>query len=150
MGHDIVTQIVINAPAERLWRTLCDFPSYPAWNPFLREVSGTPGQGEHLIITHHLPGSRPWRERTRITRIHEEREIAWFGHRIFPGILDGEHAFLLIPLDDRRTQVVQRKRYSGLLCAFAWPSIRTRMRRGLMMTNAALKAHAEERQQQHA
>jgi len=147
MGRDVVAQIVIHAPAERLWQTICDFPSYPAWNPFLREVRGTLGQDEHLIITHHLPGASPWQEHMRITRIHEEREIAWAGHRFFPGILSGEHALLLVPLDEHRTQVVQRKRYSGLLCALAWPSIRKRTRRGLMMTNVALKSHVEGRQQ---
>jgi hypothetical protein len=148
MGREIVTQIVINAPASRLWQILCDFQAYPGWNPFIREVSGELKEGERLAVKLHLPGKASWRVRPKVTRVREAHELAWHGRLLVPGLLDGEHAFLLIPLDEKRTQLVQRKRFTGMLPAVAWPVIRRNTRRGFLLMNAALKSFIET--QQHA
>jgi uncharacterized protein YndB with AHSA1/START domain len=31
---EIHTEIEINSPAEKVWRVLTDFATYPEWNPF--------------------------------------------------------------------------------------------------------------------
>ncbi len=36
------TEIIVEAPAERVWELLTDFASYPQWNPFIRNISGLP------------------------------------------------------------------------------------------------------------
>jgi hypothetical protein len=146
MSCEVVTQIIINAPVARLWQALCDFRAYPDWNPFLRRIEGEPRNGSRLAVTVHLPGHPSWRLRSRVTRVHSGRELAWLNYLLVPGLLAAEHAFLLVPLDEHRTQLVQRQRFSGLLSTLVWPMVRKNMRRGLMLTNAALKNFIEKPQ----
>ena len=42
MPRSIRTEIVIQAPAEAVWAVLTDFPSHPAWDPFLTRIEGAP------------------------------------------------------------------------------------------------------------
>jgi hypothetical protein len=46
----------IRASTETLWRTLTDFPKYPAWNSILPKVEGEPFPEAALKITVNLPG----------------------------------------------------------------------------------------------
>ncbi|MBT9470800.1 MAG: SRPBCC domain-containing protein [Phenylobacterium sp.] len=45
----IQTEIEISAPPMKVWRALCDFGSYPKWNP-CREVIGVAGLGEKVTL----------------------------------------------------------------------------------------------------
>jgi uncharacterized protein YndB with AHSA1/START domain len=47
---ELHSQIEINASAERVWRLLTDFASYPQWNPFIRRISGELTTGERLEV----------------------------------------------------------------------------------------------------
>jgi uncharacterized protein YndB with AHSA1/START domain len=53
---ELHTEIEIDAPAERVWRLLTDFASYPRWNPFIRTISGRPIPGERLEVRLEPPG----------------------------------------------------------------------------------------------
>jgi uncharacterized membrane protein len=35
-GFNASAKIEINAPVEKVWAAIVDFPSYPKWNPFVR------------------------------------------------------------------------------------------------------------------
>ncbi len=55
---ELHSEIEIDAPAERVWRLLTDFASYPEWNPFIRSISGQPTPGERLEVRIEPPGGR--------------------------------------------------------------------------------------------
>jgi uncharacterized membrane protein len=40
MSGSLRSQIAIGAPSARVWAVLTDFAAYPAWNPFIRAISG--------------------------------------------------------------------------------------------------------------
>lgn len=46
-------RILVNAPIHDVWNAILDFPCYPDWNPFVRQVFGdvlfvmTPAHNEH-------------------------------------------------------------------------------------------------------
>ena len=55
---EVHTEIEIGAPAERVWRLLTDFASYPELNPFIRQIGGKPTTGERLEVRIEPPGAR--------------------------------------------------------------------------------------------
>jgi len=52
------TYIDINAPPERVWKVLLDFPAWKEWNPFIPSVSGKLEVGARLHITVCPPGMK--------------------------------------------------------------------------------------------
>lgn len=147
MNREIVTQIIINAPAARVWQVLCDFEAYPQWNPSIRRLSGVFQEGERLSVILHLPGRPAMRLRPRVIRLLKEREFAWRGHFLMPALFAGEHEFLIEPLHEQRTQLVQRARFTGGAASLLWPLIKKDTRRGFLMMNAAIKGLIEDYKQ---
>jgi hypothetical protein len=143
MACEVVTQIIIHAPAAQVWERLTDFAAYPRWNPFLRQVSGELLVGQPLRVQFQLPGTRAMTLRTRVERIHPGRELAWSGHAIAAQVLQAHHSFYIEPLADDRTQFIQRQNFSGLLVPVMGASLRKRTRRGFLLMNAALKGSLE-------
>jgi hypothetical protein len=44
-----------------------------------------------------------------ILTVRPKRELRWLGHLFVPGIFDGEHYFLLEPMEKNRTRFTQAK-----------------------------------------
>ncbi|EPQ55908.1 hypothetical protein GLOTRDRAFT_116062 [Gloeophyllum trabeum ATCC 11539] len=62
----ITRSTVINAPREKVWNVLLDFPKYSEWNPFVRAQTivdrskkplpdQTPAAGKYLLMSTHIP-----------------------------------------------------------------------------------------------
>lgn len=47
-------RIEINAPIEKAWEALLDFPSYPNWNPFGKPIAKYILLEETMVLTHLL------------------------------------------------------------------------------------------------
>lgn len=45
------TEIIINAPADKVWNILVDFDSYPEWNPFILSFDGEISEGKKFKVT---------------------------------------------------------------------------------------------------
>ena len=75
--------------------------------------------------------------------IRAEREIKWLGNLLIPGLLDGEHLFLVDPLSKSKTRFLQREEFNGVLLPFLWKWFGDQGRRAFEMMNGALKAEAE-------
>jgi hypothetical protein len=138
----IETDIDINAPAAKVWAVLTDFPKMPLWNPFITSIAGRPAAGERLTITIRPPGKSAITLRPTLLAVEPERELRWLGHFIVPGIFDGEHYFLLDPLDDNRTRLTHGESFSGLLVGFLAATLDA-TETGFNNMNAALKQQAE-------
>ena len=46
----IESHIHIDAPPERVWAVLTDFPAFADWNPFVTSISGVPAPGARLEV----------------------------------------------------------------------------------------------------
>jgi len=141
--HEIRTEIEIDAPVERVWDVLADFPSHAAWNPFVRSIQGRPAQGEKLVVHIQPPGGKGMTFKPTVLVAEPRKELRWLGRLLFPGLFDGEHYFLLDPLPSGGTRLVHGEKFSGLLVAMARSSLDDGTRRGFMAMNDALKARAE-------
>ena len=140
--RQIQTEIDIRAPAAKVWAVLTDFQKMPLWNPFITAISGTPVPGERLSVTIRLPGKSAITMHPTLLAVRPERELRWLGHFIFTGIFDGEHYFLLDPLDDGRTRLTHGESFSGLLVGFLGSTLDA-TETGFNNMNAALKQQAE-------
>jgi hypothetical protein len=64
---------------------------------------------------------------------------------MLPGLFDGEHIFTMDPLDaGRRTRLVHREEFRGVLVPLFWGSLDTATRQGFEEMNLALKKRVEE------
>jgi hypothetical protein len=143
--HRIETQIEINAPAERVWSLLMDFPSYPRWNPFIRSIEGNPMVGQSLNVLIQPPGSRAMRFRPIVLKVEPNREFRWKGKLLVPGLFDGEHYFKLEPKPRGGLVFRQGEMFSGLLVPLLRRSLDGATRQGFIAMNEALRREAEKK-----
>ena len=140
---ELHTQIEINASAERVWHLLTDFPSYPQWNPFIRRISGELTTGERLEVRLEPPESRGVTIRPKVLNAEPNHQLRWLGHLYVPGLFDGEHSFVIQPLEEKRVRFVQREAFRGLLVPLFARSLDNSTLRGFKEMNGALKERAE-------
>ncbi len=140
---ELATEIEIQAPAERIWRLLTDFASFPQWNPFIRRASGEPTVGARLKVYIQPSGASGMTFRPIVLKSEPGRELRWLGRFLIPGLFDGEHIFVIEPLEANRVRFVQREVFTGLLVPFLTHGLDTDTRRGFEEMNRSLKAQAE-------
>jgi hypothetical protein len=147
---ETVTDIIIDASAERVWQALTDFPSYPEWNPLIHRVGGTLAPGSHLTVT--LGGSDGNERTTHPTVVHLRpgREIRWRDRPGVPGLMDTESSFKIEPLGPEQVRFVHWQATSGLLAMLLGMGSNARLRGRLEAMNAALKEQVEHGQERPA
>lgn len=90
-----------------------------------------------------LPCRLPMLLWPKVLEVEAERKIRWLGSLLLPGLLDGEHIFILEPLEKTKVRFVQREEYSGLLLPIMWMWLRNQGLLGFEMMNGAIKVAAE-------
>jgi hypothetical protein len=142
--REIITEIEIAAPPERVWAILTDFPAFPSWNPFIRSIAGRLVKGHRIDVLISPPGQKAMRFRPVLLAIVSARELRWRGSFGFRGLFDGEHSFQLQSLSANRTRLLQRERFSGLLVPLIMRGpMLVATRQGFTAMNEALKSKAE-------
>ena len=144
MKKQIETEIEINASAATVWSILTDFAAHPTWNPFVKEISGTPKVGERLRVFIQPVGGKGMVFKPTVIRAEEGRELRWLGRLLIPGIFDGEHFFRIEPISDGRVRFVHGEIFSGVLVGLFAKSLDTGTASGFRAMNEALKKRAEE------
>jgi len=142
MALHLKTKIDINAAPETVWAVLSDLPSYPSWNPFIREATGILAAGEHLEIELQPERGRSMRFRPTVLAADEGRELRWRGRLAAPGVFDGEHRFTIEPTA-RGSRLVQEERFTGVLVPFLARGLRRGTPPGFERMNEAVKERAE-------
>ncbi len=141
--NELHSEIEIDAPAELVWHLLTAFASYPRWNPFIRTISGQPTKGERLEVRLEPPGGRAMTFKPKILKAEPNRELRWLGHLLVPGLFDGEHSFIIQPLEENRVRFVQREAFKGVLVPLFAGSLDENTQRGFEEMNRALKVRTE-------
>ena len=138
----VSSTVEINASPERVWAILTDLPRHASWDPFITAISGSLMPGQKLNVTIHPPGSRPTSFKPTVTSVVENRELAWLGRLVMPGLFDGAHRFTL-ERTQSGTKVLASESFSGLLVGLS-PGLLRHTQQGFEELNAALKRRAEE------
>lgn len=139
---ELVTSVVIHAPAAAVWGVLTDFARYPEWNRRMR-IAGEPEVGARLHVTPGPDARRMPSFRPRVTRVVPGRELRWVGHLLVPGLFDGEHRFVAEDAQPGRSRFTQAERFSGALVGPVLRRYGRATEEGFLAVNEALKARAE-------
>ena len=78
-----------------------------------------------------------------MTTVDPQRELRWVGHFLVPGLLDGEHIFLLGPSAGNKTRFIQHERFSGILTPLFWRNLEKDAEHGFRDMSEALKHFLE-------
>ena len=144
MDKTVRTDIVIDAPPEKVWAALTAFGSYGAWNPCLRRIDGEAGLNQILRITIRLGWLPPIRFRARIDRFRRNEILGWRGVLFF-GLLHGRHWFELRPLDAAKTNFIHSETFGGALASPFLALFSGVTRHSYDAMNRALKALVEQK-----
>lgn len=139
----LTTTLDIEASPQAIWQILTDFSAFEQWNPFIRSISGRAVQGTKLEVHIQPPGGQGMTFKPTVLVAEPEREFAWLGHFLIPGIFDGEHRFRLEPLGDNRTRFTQSEQFGGLLVPLLTKDLDTKVHQGFEAMNQALKTRVE-------
>ena len=142
MATELSHEIEIDASTEEVWQVLAETGRYGEWNPFIPSLRGELREGAKLEVQIAPPGGKTMTFRPTVLAAAPGRELRWLGRLLAPGLFDGEHRFLLEPLADRRTRLVQSERFSGILVGALGRTL-DRTRSGFEEMNKALKARVE-------
>ena len=137
------SEITIAASPEAVWKVLSDFAAYPAWNPFIINISGKQTEGEKLAVMLRPPEKSPMTFKPRILKWKEYSEFRWLGRVGIRGVFDGEHYFQLEPTDDGETRFIHGENFSGILLPLLWGSLKSNTFAGFEAMNIALKEVVE-------
>jgi len=143
MVREMRSEIRIRASAERVWDTLTDFSSYPAWNPFIREVSGPLAPGSRIRVRLQRTKSSTMTFRPRVLTANRPRELRWLGRLGIPGLFDGEHSFTITPAEGGEILFAQAESFRGILVPLLWRSLQRDTKPMFDRMNDALRTRAE-------
>lgn len=143
MKKSLLSEIEIEAPAEKVWQILTDFAAFPDWNPFIRRISGRMAVGERLEAYIEPSGAKGMTFRPTVLVADENRELRWKGKLLVSGLFDGEHFFQIEPMGDEKIRFVHGENFNGLLVGLFAKSLDKDTLRGFREMNEALKTRAE-------
>jgi hypothetical protein len=139
----IKSQIEINASAQRVWECLMNFNNYSRWNPMIPSITGEAKVGAKLQVRLTPPEMVHSNYVLTIQNIIPNVEFRWLGHFIFPGLMDGDHVFMINQLTPNRVLLTQSESFKGFLVPFLSPLLKKNMLKGFEQMNAALKDYVE-------
>lgn len=139
----IRTDIIIQAKREKIWEILCDFSSYPDWNPFITKISGELKTGARLNVTLQIEGQKPSVFSPYIISVTPSNQFCWRGKLFVKGVFDGTHFFILEEMDDGKINFIQGENFQGLFAGFILQRIENATTAGFEAMNLALKDKAE-------
>lgn len=136
------TEIIINAPAEKVWAVLTDFENYPDWNPFVQKIEGKPIVGQTLRVELNN-GKGVSVFKPKVLTAAPNQAFEWLGSLPIPGIFNGQHYFKLEAIGTDQIKFIHGENFSGLLAGFIMKQIGEQTQRGFIAMNKALKQRAE-------
>jgi len=143
MPFVIEQEILIEAPAERVWSVVTDLASYSEWNPFVVSCSSTlvPGDPIAMRVRIFAPFAQP-----QLEQILEHERGRWLCYGLRPsrlGALASRRSHEVTPEGASRTRYVSHFELSGWLAPLVRWLLGARLQAGFAAMSAALKARAE-------
>jgi hypothetical protein len=140
---EIHTQIDIKASAERAWYVLIDFNNFSQWNPFIRQINGSPKVGTKLEIHLHTASGKRRIYRPTVTKVEPHHELRWYGKSFVPGMFNGEHIFTIKTLEVNHILFRHKEIFTGLGVSLAGDRLDRDLYQSFEKMNNAFKEKLE-------
>lgn len=141
----IHTEIMIDAPLDRVRELLADTMLYPQWNLLFPQITGKMEVGAEIEVTVALPEIKPFSVRATIQASTAGTRLCWrYGYRL-PGLFSWTYAYELEELSGGQLLFVQNSTYSGLLAPLYHLGMKRALQQGLLSLNKALQRWGERR-----
>lgn len=118
MDKQIHTEIIINAPLQKVWQIIIQLEDYKNWNPILIECRGIAKTGQRLKNVMRTEGSKTMSFNPIVTKVEEDQYFEWLGSLLVKGIFDGRHSFRLTEISPEQVRLVHREEFSGIASGF--------------------------------
>ena len=138
----IQTSIDIDAPAEKVWAILVDFPTYEKWNPLTVKVKGEARVEEVVKLHVQLGGQRMVRSHV-ISRVDANEALCWTIRTRQPWLMRGERCQTLTSLENGGCRYDNDERVEGLASVFIRLFFTGKIRAALEQVGEGLKERAE-------
>ncbi len=137
---NLSTEIIINAPLNKVWKEFTDFTEYPKWNPFIKSFTGETKVGNTIHVVIQAKNGKPMTFNPTVVQLKENDILQWEGKLFLPGIFTGKHTFQLVRVENNKTKFIQSEDFNGILVPFVDlnPTLE-----GFKAMNALLKERAE-------
>ena len=142
-SHEIVTEIEIDATAERVWEVLTDIDSFPEWNPMIRWAKGEVRPGARLTVRFEPEGSRGYTFTPKLLAVEPNRKLLWLGYPRLPKLIDLEHYWIIEQITKGKVRLIHGGVIYGLLTPFGRKIFEYKSRGPFEAMNRAHKKRAE-------
>jgi hypothetical protein len=141
----IYTEVIIEAPLEKVWAQITDFVHYEQWNDFITNVKGRLELGSNLDIEIHPLGKKNQKYKVKIVKLQHQKELSWYGVFGIRGLINGNHALKISGTGSpAQTKLIHQEVFTGLLLPYVWESfILPRIKPGFYDFNLGLKKFLE-------
>lgn len=140
---ELITEIQIEAPADKVWKTLIDFARYPEWNPFMPKIIGVPRKGAKIEVHLNIPNEKKEMVlKGLVLNVEDNKELRLVG-KMPLGLFKGEHRFFIQVINEKRVRFIQSEKFTGVLVGLMKKKINVNARQGFENMNKALKIECE-------
>ena len=140
---EINTQIIINAPPDKVWAVLIDFENYRNWNLFIKNIKGAPKVGSQISVSIAPPEGKRMKFKPTVLAFEPNKEFSWIGKLLCKGVFDGEHKFELIDNGNGTTTFNHSETFKGILVSLFKKQLENSTRKGFELMNKNLKKWVE-------
>lgn len=138
----IRTEIIINAPKEKVWDILTDFDKYQQWNPFIVKSQGKAIPGSYLVNTM-KNGRDTMTFKPKVLKAEPFSYFDWLGKLWIKGLFDGHHYFQIEEIHPNQVKLIHGENFSGLLSKMILKKIGKETWENFVKMNQALKNRTE-------
>jgi hypothetical protein len=89
-----------------------DHESYPTWNPFIKQISGTNQPGEYSLVEIQAGTNKPMQFTPIVITNNQGQEFRWRGKLLVKGIFDGEHYFIVEPVGSDQSRFIHGENFT--------------------------------------
>lgn len=142
-SRELTTEILIDAPPEKVWETLADTDHWREWNPVIPSLRGELRPGAIVNFTIVLGRELPLS--ARLLRAEPGEELCWRGPpQAALGLAFAGRHYMRLQLDgEDRTFFVHGEEFTGAFVPLLWWRLEPTLRRAYEKMNLALKHRVE-------